>query len=120
MYEPRNQKSSVSLAVVESAFVDINNSSIELTQKLGEFNSSSTKVDASEIMTKASLLIGYMISVRNQLLIYKKEGLSANSIAKEYLTELKIQMDGLKTILYAYGNIFSSIGEQENLNNQMK
>lgn len=124
MYQPsgfKQQECSVNLNVIEEAFSDINTNAIELTRLLSEFNENSKRLDAQNILVKANILIGYMIAVRNQLLIYKRQGgLSATAVAKDYLSELKVQMDGLKAITYSYGSIYSAFGETQNLENKMK
>lgn len=112
--------STVNLATIDSAFDDINKSSIELTELLNSFNSKSTAAEAQNILVKANVLIGYMIAIRNQLLIFKRQSsIAGNATAKEYLNELKVQMDGLKSITYSYGSIFSSLQESKKLDQKM-
>ena len=124
MYQPsglNQQECSVNLSTIESAFSDINTNAIELTKLLSEFDQNSKRPDAQNILVKANILIGYMIAIRNQLLLYKRQGgLSANAVAKDYLNELKVQMDGLKAITYSYGAIYSAFGETQNLENKMR
>lgn len=121
MYIPhQKQDRSVSLDVIDSAFEDINKNSIELTKLLNEFSDDSSAVDAQNVLVKSSILIGYMISLRNQLLIFKRESsIAGNATAKEYLNELKVQMDGLKSIMYAYGAILSAVQESKKLDQKM-
>ena len=118
MHKPIGQSKeySINLANIEEAFNDINTNSIELTKLLANFTEQSTVFDAQNILTKVSILIGYMISIRNQLIIFKKQSsLSGNAIAKDYLNELKVQMDGLKSIAYSYGGILSALIENKKL-----
>lgn len=122
MYQPFGQsgESSVNLTLIDSAFEDINANSIELTQLLNGFTSDSTAREAQEILTKVSVLIGFMISLRNQLLIFKKQSsLAGNATAKEYLNELKVQMDGLKSLAYTYGAIYTSLQEKQKLDQKL-
>ena len=122
MHQPirQSKECAVSLANIEAAFNDVNKNSIELTQLLADFDEDSKALDAQNILTRASVLIGYMISIRNQLLIYKRQSsLAGNAVAKDYLNELKVQMDGLKSITYTYGAIYSALNETEKLNQKL-
>ena len=122
MHQPirQSKECAVSLANIEAAFNDVNTNSIELTQLLADFDEDSKALDAQNILTRASVLIGYMISIRNQLLIYKRQSsLAGNAVAKDYLNELKAQMDGLKSITYTYGAIYSALNETEKLNQKL-
>lgn len=122
MHQPirQSKECAVSLANIEAAFSDVNTNSIELTQLLADFDEDSKASDAQNILTRASVLIGYMISIRNQLLIYKRQSsLAGNAVAKDYLNELKVQMDGLKSITYTYGAIYSALNETEKLNQKL-
>nr|DAD80565.1 MAG TPA: hypothetical protein [Siphoviridae sp. ctYh54] len=122
MHQPirQSKECAVSLANIEAAFNDVNTNSIELTQLLADFDEDSKALDAQNILTRASVLIGYMISIRNQLLIYKRQSsLAGNAVAKDYLNELKVQMDGLKSITYTYGAIYSALNETEKLNQKL-
>lgn len=122
MHQPIRQpkECAVSLTNIENAFNDVNANSIELTELLANFDSDSTSADAQNIITKAAVLIGYMISIRNQLMLYKKQSsITGNAVAKDYLNELKVQMDGLKSITYSYGAIFSALIETEKLNQKL-
>lgn len=122
MHQPirQSKECAVSLANIEAAFSDVNTNSIELTQLLADFDEDSKALDAQNILTRASVLIGYMISIRNQLLIYKRQSsLAGNAVAKDYLNELKVQMDGLKSITYTYGAIYSALNETEKLNQKL-
>lgn len=116
----RESTNCVNLNTIDSAFDDINKSSIELTELLNSFDGNSTANDAQNILVKANVLIGYMIAIRNQLLIFKRHtSIAGNATAKEYLNELKIQMDGLKSITYSYGSIFTSLAESKKLDQKM-
>ena len=116
----QSQECSVNLTVIDEAFDDINRNSIELTQLLSSFSESSSAMDAQNILTKASILVGFMISLRNQLLIFKRQSsIAGNATAKEYLNELKVQMDGLKSITYSYGAIFTALQEKQKLDQKM-
>ena len=64
------QECTVNLSTIENAFSDINTNAIELTKMLSEFDSKTTQIDAGKILVKTNILIGYMIAIRNQLLIY--------------------------------------------------
>lgn len=108
----KSKECSVNLETIDSAFEDVNRASIELTELLNNFTENSNLHDAQNILTKASVLIGYLISIRNQLLIFKRQAsLTGNATAKEYLNELKVQMDGLKSITYAYGAILTALND---------
>lgn len=116
----QSQECSVNLTVIDAAFDDINRNSIELTQLLSDFSESSSAMDAQNILTKSSILVGFMISLRNQLLIFKRQSsIAGNATAKEYLNELKVQMDGLKSITYSYGAIFTALQEKQKLDQKM-
>jgi hypothetical protein len=116
----QSREYSVSIGVIDSAFDDINKNSIELTQLLNDFSEKNTAQEAQKILCKTSVLLGYMISVRNQLLIFKRQSsLAGNATAKDYLNELKVQMDGLKSILYAYGAIHTALNETNKLDQKM-
>lgn len=122
MHQPIGQSKEcvISLNNIDKAFDDINANSIELTELLADFDSESTASDAQNIITKTSVLIGYMISIRNQLMIFKRQNsLAGSAIAKDYLNELKVQMDGLKSITYSYGAIFSSLIENKKLDQKL-
>jgi hypothetical protein len=122
MYQPikQHQECSVSIATIDSAFDDINANSIELTKTLNSFGPNSTARDAQNILTQTSVLIGYMISLRNQLLILKRQSsIAGGAQAKEYLNELKVQMDGLKSITYSYGAIYSALHESNKLDQKL-
>ena len=111
---------SISLDVIEQAFEELNKLSIELTKLLSEYCGESPRAKTQEILVAANLMQGYMISVRNQLFIFKRTGgLSASAVAKDYLSELKVQMDSLKSIVYSYGAIFTAQGEVSNLTSKM-
>lgn len=122
MYRPfgESKECGVNLALIDSAFDDINTISIELAQLLNTFQTSPSSDAALNILTKANVLIGFMISLRNQLLLFKRQSsIAGNSAAKDYLNELKIQMDGLKSITYSYGNIYTSLLESKKLDQKM-
>lgn len=122
MYSPigKSKELSVSISTIDAAFDDINTNLIELTKLLNSFNSQSSIQDAQNILTQVSVQIGYMISIRNQLIIFKRENVMAgSSIAKEYLNELKVQMDGLKSIAYSYGAILSAMQESKKLDQKL-
>ena len=122
MYQPigKSTECNVNLTLIDQAFDDINANSIELTKLLSEFNQNSTALDAQNILTQSSILIGYMISLRNQLLILKRQSsIAGNAQAKEYLNELKVQMDGLKSITYSYGAIYSALNETKKLDQKL-
>lgn len=122
MHQPigQSKNNSINLTHIEEAFNDLNSNSIELTQLLAEFDSNATYQAAQNILTKISVSIGYMISIRNQLMIYKRQSsLAGNATAKEYLNELKVQMDGLKSIAYAYGAIYTSLQESKRLDQKL-
>lgn len=119
--ERQSGNSSVSISVIDAAFDDINKISIELSQELSNFGQNSNYVEARSILTKVSVLLGYMISVRNQLVIFKRQSsITGNAVAKDYLNELKVQMDGLKSIAYSYGAILSSMQEQNRLDSKLQ
>ncbi len=116
----REPENSVNLSTIDSAFDDINRSSVELAELLNSFNEKSNANDAQNILVKVNVLLGYMIAVRNQLLLFKRHSsIAGNATAKEYLNELKVQMDGLKSITYSYGSIFSSLAESRKLDQKM-
>lgn len=122
MHQPIGQpkNNSVNLAHIDEAFDDLNTNSIELTKLLAEFDSNATHERAQNILTKVSISIGYMIALRSQLMIYKRQSsLAGNATAKEYLNELKVQMDGLKSIAYAYGAIYTSLQESKKLDQKL-
>lgn len=122
MHQPIGQpkNNSVNLAHIDEAFDDLNTNSIELTKLLAEFDSNATYERAQNILTKVSISIGYMIALRSQLMIYKRQSsLAGNATAKEYLNELKVQMDGLKSIAYAYGAIYTSLQESKKLDQKL-
>ena len=122
MHQPIGQpkNNSVNLAHIDEAFDDLNTNSIELTKLLAEFDSNATYAGAQNILTKVSISIGYMIALRSQLMIYKRQSsLAGNATAKEYLNELKVQMDGLKSIAYAYGAIYTSLQESKKLDQKL-
>lgn len=122
MHQPigQSKNNSVNLAHIDEAFDDLNANSIELTKLLAEFDSNATYERAQNILTKVSISIGYMIALRSQLMIYKRQSsLAGNATAKEYLNELKVQMDGLKSIAYAYGAIYTSLQESKKLDQKL-
>lgn len=122
MHQPigKSTECNINLALIDEAFNDINANSIELTKLLSEFNENSTALDAQNILTQSSILIGYMISLRNQLLLLKRQSsIAGNAQAKEYLNELKVQMDGLKSITYSYGAIYSALNETKKLDQKL-
>ena len=122
MHQPIGQpkNNNVNLAHIDEAFDDLNTNSIELTKLLAEFDSNATYERAQNILTKVSISIGCMIALRSQLMIYKRQSsLAGNATAKEYLNELKVQMDGLKSIAYAYGAIYTSLQESKKLDQKL-
>ena len=116
----QSQECTVNIAVIDSAFDDINTNSIELTKLLNDFTENSCALDAQKIIMKANVLLGFMISLRNQLLIFRRQSsIAGNATAKDYLNELKVQMDGLKSIIYSYSSIYAALQEKAKLDQKL-
>jgi hypothetical protein len=53
------------------------------------------------------------------LILKRQSSIAGNAQAKEYLNELKVQMDGLKSITYSYGAIYSALNETKKLDQKL-
>ena len=113
----KNNEPSVSSIAME----DIERNLNELTQLLNACDEQHDEKKIAQALTRTNVLIAFILLTRQQLI---KELKHATMVQHSYLTkalsELKIQMDGLRSISYSYGPLLASVRDAGRMDQNMQ
>lgn len=106
--------------VTSIAMEDIERNLHELTELLNDCDNTHDEKKIAQALTRTNVLIAFILLTRQQLI---KELKHATMVQHSYLTkalsELKIQMDGLRSISYSYGPLLASVRDTGRMDQNM-